>query len=518
MEKTRKDVCVPRHVAIIMDGNNRWAKKRLLPGVAGHKAGVDAVRAVIEVCAEAGVEVLTLFAFSSENWQRPADEVSALMELFLVALRREVRKLDENGIRLRIIGDRTRFHPELQAAMREAEAATAGNTRFLLQVAANYGGQWDIVQAAQRLAREVQGGHLAADDISAELLQGCLVTGDQPLPDLCIRTGGEHRISNFFSGSWPTPSCISPTCSGPTSSTRRCGLPWRISPSASAASARPASKSRPRPVRHAETTDHHGAGAFAHCAGWFFLLEGAFFALFIGAVVSLGAWEWARLAGYEQQFGRVAYAATVAVLMVALYHLPQLAGAVLLLALVWWTLATVLVLTYPESVGYWPLAPPGHGPADPVAGLAGAGPAQAVAAGQWPDHRRDGAGLGRGYRRLLLRQGLRQAQAGAAGQPRQELGRRLRRPGGQPGDHPGGRPLPRLVPRRAVPGPARCGAGGVRLDRRRPHRKHVQAPVRNQGQQQPAARPRWRAGSHRQPDGSHPGVRGPALGRRLGAP
>ena len=198
MEKTRKDVCVPRHVAIIMDGNNRWAKKRLLPGVAGHKAGVDAVRAVIEVCAEAGVEVLTLFAFSSENWQRPADEVSALMELFLVALRREVRKLDENGIRLRIIGDRTRFHPELQAAMREAEAATAGNTRFLLQVAANYGGQWDIVQAAQRLAREVQGGHLAADDISAELLQGCLVTGDQPLPDLCIRTGGERRVSNFL--------------------------------------------------------------------------------------------------------------------------------------------------------------------------------------------------------------------------------------------------------------------------------------------------------------------------------
>lgn len=120
------------------------------------------------------------------------------MELFLVALRREVRKLDENGIRLRIIGDRTRFHPELQAAMREAEAATAGNTRFLLQVAANYGGQWDIVQAAQRLAREVQGGHLAVDDISAELLQGCLVTGDQPLPDLCIRTGGEHRISNFL--------------------------------------------------------------------------------------------------------------------------------------------------------------------------------------------------------------------------------------------------------------------------------------------------------------------------------
>lgn len=189
---------VPRHVAIIMDGNNRWARKRLLPGIAGHKAGVDAVRAVIEVCAEAGVEVLTLFAFSSENWQRPADEVGALMELFLGALRREAKKLDENGISLRIIGDRSRFHPELQAAMREAEALTAGNKRFVLQIAANYGGQWDIAQAAQRLAREVQGGHLRPDDITPELLQSCLATGDLPLPDLCIRTGGEHRISNFL--------------------------------------------------------------------------------------------------------------------------------------------------------------------------------------------------------------------------------------------------------------------------------------------------------------------------------
>ncbi|MEX6501143.1 polyprenyl diphosphate synthase [Pseudomonas zhanjiangensis] len=200
MDKTNSGVpaSVPRHVAIIMDGNNRWAKKRLLPGVAGHKAGVDAVRAVIEVCAEAGVEVLTLFAFSSENWQRPADEVGALMELFLGALRRETKKLNENGISLRIIGDRSRFHPELQAAMREAEALTAGNQRFILQIAANYGGQWDIAQAAQRLAREVQAGHLQPEDITPGLLQGCLATGDQPLPDLCIRTGGEHRISNFL--------------------------------------------------------------------------------------------------------------------------------------------------------------------------------------------------------------------------------------------------------------------------------------------------------------------------------
>jgi undecaprenyl diphosphate synthase len=189
---------VPRHVAVIMDGNNRWAKRRLLPGVAGHKAGVDAVRAVIEVCAEAGVEVLTLFAFSSENWQRPAEEVGALMELFLTALRREARKLNENDISLRIIGDRSRFHPELQTAMIEAEEITAGSGRFVLQVAANYGGQWDIVQAAQRLAREAQSGRLDPAEITPVLFQGHLATGDMPPPDLCIRTGGERRISNFL--------------------------------------------------------------------------------------------------------------------------------------------------------------------------------------------------------------------------------------------------------------------------------------------------------------------------------
>ncbi len=189
---------VPRHVAIIMDGNNRWAKKRLLPGVAGHKAGVDAVRAVIEVCAEQGVQVLTLFAFSSENWQRPAEEVSALMELFLTALRKETFKLDENEIRLRIIGDRSRFHPELQAAMAEAEAQTAHHQRFTLQIAANYGGQWDIVQAAQKLAGQVERGELRSEQITAELLEKQLSTAGMPLPDLCIRTSGEHRISNFL--------------------------------------------------------------------------------------------------------------------------------------------------------------------------------------------------------------------------------------------------------------------------------------------------------------------------------
>ena len=200
MEQTEQSPATgaPRHVAIIMDGNNRWAKRRLLPGVAGHKAGVSAVRAVIKVCAEAGVEVLTLFAFSSENWQRPADEVGALMELFLGALRREARKLNENGIQLRIIGDRSRFHPDLQAAMQQAEALTAGNHRFVLQVAANYGGQWDIVQATRQLAARVQRGELQPEAISAEDLQSCLSGADLPLPDLCIRTGGEHRISNFL--------------------------------------------------------------------------------------------------------------------------------------------------------------------------------------------------------------------------------------------------------------------------------------------------------------------------------
>ena len=242
MDKKGVSPAIPRHVAIIMDGNNRWAKKRLLPGVAGHKAGVDAVRAVIEVCAEAGVEVLTLFAFSSENWQRPAEEVGALMELFLSALRREARRLNDNQIRLRIIGDRSRFHPELQAAMREAELLTAGEHRFTLQIAANYGGQWDITQAAQRLAREVQAGHLQVDEITPGLLQNCLATGDLPLPDLCIRTGASIASVTSCSGSWPMPSCISPICSGPTSSTKPCARPWATTPRASAASARPANR------------------------------------------------------------------------------------------------------------------------------------------------------------------------------------------------------------------------------------------------------------------------------------
>ncbi|MFB1011403.1 MAG: polyprenyl diphosphate synthase, partial [Thiopseudomonas sp.] len=173
-------------------------KKRFLPGIAGHKAGVMAVREVIETCAEAGVEVLTLFAFSSENWKRPADEVSALMELFMIALRREVNKLDSNGIRLKILGDLGAFHPDLQAAIVSAEQQTAGNTRFTLQIAANYGGRWDIVQAAQQLAQQVKDGQLQPEQISEALLNQHLVTQNGPEPDLLIRTGGEQRVSNFL--------------------------------------------------------------------------------------------------------------------------------------------------------------------------------------------------------------------------------------------------------------------------------------------------------------------------------
>ena len=197
-DKKTADGAVPRHVAIIMDGNNRWARKRFLPGVAGHKAGVDAVKAVIEVCANEGVEVLTLFAFSSENWARPEEEVGALMELFLFALRCEVRKLRDNNIRLKIIGDRTRFAPELCKAMADAEAMTAGGSGMQLLVAANYGGQWDITQAAQSLARDVAAGIIDPQAVTAQALDARLCTGDFPPPDLCIRTGGEQRISNFL--------------------------------------------------------------------------------------------------------------------------------------------------------------------------------------------------------------------------------------------------------------------------------------------------------------------------------
>ncbi|MDX1551752.1 MAG: polyprenyl diphosphate synthase [Marinobacter sp.] len=188
----------PRHVAIIMDGNNRWAKARRLKGVAGHKAGVKAVRSVVETCAREGVEVLTLFAFSSENWRRPEDEVSALMRLFLFALEREVKKLHRNDICLRIIGDRSAFSTNLQEHMNRAEELTRDNTRMTLVIAANYGGHWDITQASRKVAEKVRTGELAPSDITDDLIQQHLSIGDLPMPDLMIRTAGEQRISNFM--------------------------------------------------------------------------------------------------------------------------------------------------------------------------------------------------------------------------------------------------------------------------------------------------------------------------------
>lgn len=188
----------PRHVAVIMDGNNRWARQRQLSGVAGHRAGVGAVRAVVETCGRAGVEVLTLFAFSSENWRRPRDEVGALMRLFLWALKREVRKLHKNNIRLRVIGDRSRFSVVLQGHIRDAEALTEQNDGMTLVVAADYGGQWDITRATQRIAQAVAAGQLMPSDITEDVIQQHLSLGDLPMPDLLVRTGGEQRISNFL--------------------------------------------------------------------------------------------------------------------------------------------------------------------------------------------------------------------------------------------------------------------------------------------------------------------------------
>lgn len=192
------ETSVPKHVAIIMDGNNRWAKKRLLGGIAGHQAGAKAVRTTVETCARRGVEVLTLYAFSSENWRRPKDEVNALMDLFLKALNREVSKLAKNNLQLRIIGDVSGFSPAIQQAIINAEQQTAGNTGMVLAIAANYGGRWDLVQAARALVRDAQNGLISADDIDEALINERVMLGDLPPPDLCIRTAGEQRISNFL--------------------------------------------------------------------------------------------------------------------------------------------------------------------------------------------------------------------------------------------------------------------------------------------------------------------------------
>ena len=189
---------LPRHVAVIMDGNGRWAKGRGLPRVAGHRKGVETVRELVTACGELGIPYLTLFAFSSENWRRPETEVRLLLELFLIALDKEVKKLHANQARFRVVGDIERFGEKLGARIREAEALTRDNPKLTLTIAANYGGRWDIAQACKKLARAAADGQLDPDSISPESLEPHLSMTGIPEPDLFIRTGGEQRISNFM--------------------------------------------------------------------------------------------------------------------------------------------------------------------------------------------------------------------------------------------------------------------------------------------------------------------------------
>jgi undecaprenyl diphosphate synthase len=188
----------PRHVAVIMDGNGRWARKRFLPRVAGHKAGVETVRTVIKRAMEKGIEVLTLFAFSRENWRRPPYEVSFLLDLFLHMLENEIQKLHEQGIQLRVIGDRYQFEDKLQVQINQAEQLTANNTKLKLIIAANYGGQWDITQAIKQIGLEIEAGRLTSQQVTADIVARFLSLGTLPSPDLFIRTSGEQRISNFL--------------------------------------------------------------------------------------------------------------------------------------------------------------------------------------------------------------------------------------------------------------------------------------------------------------------------------
>ena len=189
---------MPQHIAVVMDGNGRWANKRLLPRTAGHKAGVKSTRRIVELCARKGVRALTLFAFSSENWNRPEQEVSGLMSLFVSTLNSEITKLEQQGVRIRFIGDRSRFHDKLQHSIAQAENKTARNDLLQLNIAANYGGRWDIVNAARKLAQKIAEGELTPDQVTEESFAMELALADLPEPDLFIRTGGEQRISNFL--------------------------------------------------------------------------------------------------------------------------------------------------------------------------------------------------------------------------------------------------------------------------------------------------------------------------------
>ena len=189
---------IPRHICIIMDGNHRWAKKRHLPGAAGHRAGAKVLRSVAESCADCGVNTLTLFAFSTENWQRPNGEVSVLMDLMRHVMRNDLDDLDARGVRLRVIGDRSRFAADIQAQMAHCEERTRDNRALNLNVAVNFGGRWDIVSAARSLAQQVKQGVLDVADIDETHFAQATSLAELPEPDLLIRTGGDHRISNFL--------------------------------------------------------------------------------------------------------------------------------------------------------------------------------------------------------------------------------------------------------------------------------------------------------------------------------
>ncbi len=189
---------IPEHIAIIMDGNNRWAKKRGVPGPMGHRAGADVVKPILYACRDRGIKTLTLFAFSSENWQRPEAEVRALMALLARYLRREIKELAADGVRIQFIGRRDRFSPRIAALLRDSEHATAHNTGSTLVLALDYGGRWDVSEAASSIARDVAAGRLSADDIDEHLVSSRMSLADKPAPDLCIRTGGEWRLSNFL--------------------------------------------------------------------------------------------------------------------------------------------------------------------------------------------------------------------------------------------------------------------------------------------------------------------------------
>ena len=196
LKQPNAPLTVPKHIAIIMDGNGRWAKKRLLPRFIGHQKGLNAVKRVVSHCSEIGLESLTLFAFSTENWRRPPEEVNKLMGLFLKALQREVSNLDDNNVKLIIIGDRTAFNQEIQTHIEQAEAKTAANNGLILNIAANYGGRWDTVEAIKKWQLAHPNRNVA--DLDESELSNYLSLADQSEPDLLIRTGGEKRISNFL--------------------------------------------------------------------------------------------------------------------------------------------------------------------------------------------------------------------------------------------------------------------------------------------------------------------------------